>query len=241
MCISAASKSQKSLKFLKLAYWNIHGVKSKIIGDKLSDTEFLDKISDSDIVGLTELHTDDEVFIPGFKLIKQKIREKSHKGPKVGGGIAIFVKNFLQDSVHLVPNKNEDSIWVKVKQSPVGQQKDIYIGTFYVSPTNQHNSNKEDFFSVLNEEINTFDKKGTVIIQGDLNARIGKNKDFLTQDKYDETFGILNSNKQYDRNSEDSTVNTRGNDLIDFCKTNDYLIVNGRKLGDVFGNYTSHQ
>ena len=54
-------------------------------------------------------------------------------------------------------------------------------------------------------------------------------------------FGIENDYNLPTRNSEDSSMNTRGNELLDFCKTNDYLIVNGRKLGDIFGNYTSHQ
>ena len=238
MCISAAYQSKK---ILKIAYWNIHGVQFKVIEDKLSDREFLNNIAKSDILGLAELHTDEEISIPGFKLIKQKFRAKTSKGPKIGGGIAILVKTYLQDIVQFVPNKNDDSIWIKVKQSHTDVlYKDIYIGTFYVSPINNHDKNKEDFFSVFNEEINSFDNKGTVIIQGDLNARIGKNIDFIMENKL-EILGVENNGNQCERNSEDSTVNVRGNDLIDFCKTNDYLIVNGRKLGDLFGNYTSHQ
>ena len=76
MCISAAYQSKK---ILKIAYWNIHGVKSKVIEDKLSDREFLNKISKSDILGLAELHTDEEISIPGFKLIKQKFRTNQQR------------------------------------------------------------------------------------------------------------------------------------------------------------------
>ena len=54
--------------------------------------------------------------IPGFRLIKQKFRDKFHKGPKISGGLAVFVKEFLADFVVLVPNKNEDSIWIKVNK-----------------------------------------------------------------------------------------------------------------------------
>ena len=32
-----------------------------------------------------------------------------------------------------------------------------------------------------------------------------------------------------------------GNDLLDFCKADDYLIINGRKVGDISGKHTSHQ
>ena len=43
------------------------------------------------------------------------------------------------------------------------------------------------------------------------------------------------------RNSEDQGINTRGDQLLDFCKTNELAIVNGRKIGDLFGKLTSHQ
>ena len=43
------------------------------------------------------------------------------------------------------------------------------------------------------------------------------------------------------RNSEDKTDNKRGKELIDFCKSNDMLIINGRKIGDTMGKFTSHQ
>ena len=63
----------------------------------------------------------------------------------------------------------------------------------------------------------------------------------LAHDKFDDVFGIQNNYNLPTRNSEDTFVNTRGRELLDFCKTNDYTIINGRKVGDIFGNYTSHQ
>ena len=43
------------------------------------------------------------------------------------------------------------------------------------------------------------------------------------------------------RNSEDKNDNPRDDELLDFCKTNDFAIIDGRKIGDLFGKYTSHQ
>ena len=74
------------------SYWNIEGHNSKIVGNKFNDPEFLKMISESDIIGLGEIHADKEVSIPGFKSVKQKIREKNFKGPKISGGIGLFVK-----------------------------------------------------------------------------------------------------------------------------------------------------
>ena len=66
-------------------------VTSKLIGDKLSDSQFLRICRDSEILGLAELHTDTTLSIPGYRLIKQKEigRKKIHKGPKVSGSLAL--------------------------------------------------------------------------------------------------------------------------------------------------------
>ena len=81
-----------------------------------------------------------------------------------------------------------------------------------------------------------------MLLQGDFNAHTSNNDDFLTYDKSDEMFGIVNCDKPLMRNSEDrKPINERGSCLLDLCKTRDFLIVNGRKTGDVFGKYTSFQ
>ena len=238
MCSSASLQVQKSIK---IYFWNLHGTKSKIVNDKLSDSEFLGKIGKSDMVGLAELHTSEEASLPGFKLVKQKFRKKCHKGPKISGGIAVFVRNDLKDSVEVAPNK-KDSIWVKIKQKRNGGgkvEKYIYVGTYYVNPRKANNPN--DFFTSLNEEISLFRKKGEVFVQGDLNARTVKDNDFIEYDKFDEEMGIQNFDNQCSRNSEDRKANPRGSELLDVCKLNDFLILNGRTTGDLFGSFTSHQ
>ena len=237
MCCVREEKSS----FLTVCYWNIHGWRSKIVGNKLVDPEFLQKISKFDIVSLAELHCENEVSLPGYKNIKQKIRDKKYEGPKIAGGIGVFVREKYVEMVELMPNSNPDSIWIKIKKGKSGELEDIYIGSYYVSPEGKNSKRKIDFFSSVNEEVNLFNKKGVVLIQGDLNARVGREPDFVEFDKSDDYFGIENLTNQSQRNSEDKTSNTRGKDLLDLCKVNDLLIANGRKPGDIFGKYTSHQ
>ena len=230
-------------KEIKICYWNIHGRKSPLIKDKLLDNEFIEKLQNSDIVALTELHTEEkDLFIPGYKLLKQKIRKKRHKGPKVSGGIAVFSKESLFDSTHVVPNTNENSVWIKFKKkSP--EDTDLFIGSYYISPSNKND--KFDAFTLLNEEIKRFNDKGDILIQGDLNGRTGQKEDFIQPDEFlDELFDGVSTQSSYilpPRNSEDSKTNARGEELLDFCKSNEFAIVNGRKVGDLFGKCTSHQ
>lgn len=225
--------------FLRFCYWNIHGWSSKEIGDKLTDKDFLTCLSNCDIVSLSEIHCESEVSLPGFISKKQKIREKKHKGPKISGGIGIFVKEEVEHLVQVVPNNSPDSIWVKIKKDPNTQNEDIYLGSYYISPDRR--KDKLNFFTLLNEEINRFSKKGSVLVQGDLNARTGNEQDFVTFDKYDIIPSNVGENSPIKRSSEDRKINQRGKELIDLCKANDLLIANGRKVGDLRGKFTSHQ
>ena len=89
---------------------------------------------------------------------------------------------------------------------------------------------------VLYTEWNKCKDKGTVILQGDLNARIGYKDDFITPDKY-----AGESKNAQPHNSSDQKSNPRGEELLDLCKFSNCLISNGRKPGDLFGEYTCHQ
>ena len=165
---------------ITFGYWNINGHSSKYLGDKLLDEEFLNVISVCDVVGLGEIQSLSIVDIPGFINIKQKFREKRSAGPKIPGGLGVFVRNDIIDTIELVPNSCEDSIWIKIKN------EETFIGTYYVSPK-YSKSRDIDFFNTLNEEIENFQQKGNVFIQGDLNARTGSEVDFVLSGKRHDT------------------------------------------------------
>ncbi len=78
---------------LSIGYWNINGYKSKFLGSKIRDPEFLETIGGCDIIGLGEIQCQGEIDIDGYVSKKPKIREKTTKGPKISGGnIGVFVK-----------------------------------------------------------------------------------------------------------------------------------------------------
>ena len=152
-------------KNIKICHWNIHGKKSPIIEDKLSDIEFNKQLNGSDIVVLTELHSDEkDLYITGYKLLKHKIRRKTHKGPKISGGIAAFVNENLVNPINVVPDTDENSIWIKIKKN-FSNDSDLYIGTYYISPKSVKNN--INLFDILNEDISRFKDKGDILIQGD--------------------------------------------------------------------------
>ena len=237
------SNSVVPSSILRYSFWNIRGYTSKIIGNKLIHNDFIEKIKDCDIIGLAETHIHEEILnklsIPGFIRIHYLMRKANSKS-KGSGGVAVFCKPHISKYVTPVRNNNQDAAWVKIDKSLCG--RDIYLGTLYLSPTGtkEHISKQ---FSDLASDIAKFQQKGEVIIQGDLNARTGREKDFVNLHN-------VEGYKEYDeeeesgigqRNSEDSVINKRGEELVELCKSLNMVILNGRKVGDPWGKMTSHQ
>ena len=225
-------------QYIKILYWNVHGINSSATGEKNKDPQLLSTISQFDIVCLSELHTNKAISLPGFICKKQKFRRKLHKGPKIGGGIAVYIKSNIAKNFQVLPNdKSSESIWISTK---IEGDEPIHLGFFYCSPENRN----YDFVDTVNGEIEKFGGGNNTYIMGDLNARTKTEQETLIYDKFDEEMGIPTNihTPPPPRNSQDmKLINGRGKDLLDICRMNDLVIANGRTMGDLFGRYTSHQ
>ena len=195
-------------------------------------------INNFDVIAISELHSKVNIQIPGFHLKKQKFRTKKHKGPKIGGGIAVYVKQDVASNFRLIPNDNVDSIWLKTSLG-LGENE-VRLGFYYCSPEKKGSNS----FEVVCEEIEKLNNGKNTYIFGDFNARTKTICENIVQDKMDETLGIqtVMKSKPTPRNSEDQKlVNNRGHEFLDLCRVNDLTIANGRTIGDLFGSYTCHQ
>ena len=228
---------------IKYSFWNLNGYKSKTVGNKLLNRDFLETIEECDVIGLAETHIHsrilDNLAIPGFSRIDYKIREPHSKGKCGSGGIALFSKEHISEFLAPIQNDNKDVIWVKIKKELLGEERDIYLATIYISP----NGNKENIVNVfekLRGEIEVFRSKGNIILQGDLNARTNNKDEIIIADKHDQE--IEENFTAPRRNSEDTTkTDIRGEELLNICKALNLIIINGRKTGDPFGKITSYQ
>ena len=232
---------------LKLSCWNIQGFLSRIIGNKLTDPDFLSEINKSDILGISETHIYDEILneldIPGFTRISYKNRKKFKKANKASGGVAVFAKNCVAKYLEPFKTHNNDVVWIKIKKKHHLLPRDIYIGTIYVSGEN-NSSLISDKIKNLSEDIEMIkSKNGEIIIQGDFNARTAHADDFVPYDKHDPaaTSVCIDFFNIPPRCSEDKIHNSNGKELLDLCKTYNLCIANGRKTGDHIGNFTSFQ
>ena len=229
---------------IQISAWNINGFKSKLIGDKLNDTSFLNEIQNDDIIAIVETHNSDKndtLSIPGYQRIEMKNRPKLNNSNKNSGGLAYFAKPYISKHISPINNLNKNSIWIRIKKDIVGNRQDIFVGTVYLPPHKNKGDSSKKILDLF-EEIVSFQKKGEVIVQGDFNARTGICNDRIIPDKFDT---ILMNNGSIDvpnRNSQDKVpADHRGKELIELCKSLEMVILNGRKIGDLFGKFTSLQ
>ena len=129
-------------------------------------------------------------------------------------------------------------IWCKFDKTYFNYQKDIYLGTVYLSLPDYERNSSEDFIGELEEEMFLFSQKGNIIVQGDYNARTGEIQETVLDD--DNAFVNVpedyENDEQCSRRSQDSgTLNARGRNLLETCRALNLRIVNGRIVGDLEG------
>ena len=97
---------------------------------------------------------------------------------------------------------------------------------------------------MIENDISKFSCKGNVMIAGDLNARIAQEDDFipLDSDKHVPLFSTYKLDARLvGRISQDTTVNSRGRQLLPLCISAGLRILNGRTTGDLLGSFTCYQ
>ena len=94
---------------------------------------------------------------------------------------------------------------------------------------------------MIEKDIILYQQKGDVLLCSDMNARTSNEAGFVNGD--DAMYLPLSQTYMPDfnlrsRRALDETLDERGKELIDLCIGNKLRIVNGRCIGDFFGNYT---
>ena len=84
---------------------------------------------------------DAELNIQDFKHFI-KCRDKS--GKRAFGGLSVYVNQKVAEGVSYVPTENKNAIWCKLDRTYCNFQKDIYLGTVYLSPSNFERSDSVD-------------------------------------------------------------------------------------------------
>ncbi|CAG2193071.1 unnamed protein product [Mytilus edulis] len=227
---------------LSIGSWNIQG-----LGGKLEDDYFLSSLKyDINILMETWKGADSSTNIVNFNYV-QKSRKKKLRSKRYSGGIIVYYKSTLHKGISEVLNvtKSDNRLWLKLDKFFFGLKKDIYVCACYIPPLSSTYFN--DDFILLENEISKLSSKGNILIIGDLNARVSNHLDFISDENniHDDLLNLLPDDYLGDshiyRNSLDKVLNPHGKQLIDLCIASRLRILNGRFVGDLFGNVTCYK
>jgi hypothetical protein len=104
-------------------------------------------------------------------------RANNERG-KHAGGVAMYMKDkYAKQMTIIATDARNDKIWVKLDKA-VGLGEDLYLCLLYLPPEKTAASKPSlakirKTYKILNEEILRDQKKGYVLLAGDLNARTG--------------------------------------------------------------------
>ena len=142
-------------------------------------------------------------------------------------------------------SESDYTMWLKLNKMAFKTNEDLYIGVVYV-PSSDSRFNTCDETNIFNIEVaNMCIENEFVFLMGDFNAMTCNKGDFIDADYFlthhlslDGSLNISSklekTNLSNHRVSQDKIINNEGNMLLDMCKSNGMLILNGRCGDDKF-------
>ena len=239
--------------FIKIKAWNIFGVFKKINGfqySKLQDPDFIEHVKNFQIFGLIETHHTDEdidkMQIFGFKCF-QTCRKKQKFGRK-HGGLTIYVKNTILPGVLKLPLPGSETIILKLKSEYFNLTRDLLVSFSYCAPAGSSYLARTQFdpWADLELKLTNVADQGDLVCLGDFNARTGTDLDYLSNEDNTNlpmTHDLYTTDTvaTYPRGNKDTVTNQYGEQLIALCRSVPLRVCNGRKLGDIMGEYTCYK
>ena len=194
--------------------------------------------------------------IPGFRHIACSNRPYKANS---GGDFAVYVRTSLSIDISLSQDLPAFGMaWVRIRS-----HRDIYMCICYLPPegstyfTNEAGTlDSNSHFEVLMQYTSKYLALGEVIIMGDLNSRTGSLDDRVSIDDLQEwqdlnianvpiPSPLITSQLQLHtlppRSSTDNVINNHGKRLIEFCRSQGLVILNGCLHGDKIGSFTYTQ
>lgn len=192
----------------------------------------------------------DQVNVPGYNFInvprKQKFIRKS-------GGLGAFMKEKLMTSVEITESRTDYLFWINICNPNSTSTDPIVIGVVYVPPAQSNFYSHENFDIFCNDVNDMCIQYDNVLLCGDFNAQTGNLPDYMSQDDFlsqyfdldgdmtnyiDQKERIKQKGIQLTRNNLDCKKNNHGHQLINLCKNNNMIILNGRSGSNTSGNMT---
>ncbi|KAL5271510.1 hypothetical protein ACHWQZ_G001950 [Mnemiopsis leidyi] len=234
--------TRDTIKFLS---WNINHSRDKIEGAKVDIPEIHKLFNSHDIFALQETK--------GVINISNYLCFNSNRKNSNSGGVCIGVHKSLTNGVINVPvTSSDDIIAIKLKACFFDLDRDTYLINVYDSPKNgafkkrQRTTLGEDEVTTLEhlqEFLANIPINEDAILLGDFNARTATLEDMLSDNVRlnDEQLNEYFVRELPKRSNSDTKLNSNGRPFTELLQTSGLVFLNGRTLGDIFGEPTCIQ
>ena len=205
--------------------WNINGLSSKSLGDKLQNVDCLNMINDFDFLIFCETWNETNIEVTGYRSVVTGT-SKTTKSGRNSGGLALLYKNEFHDWI-TVEKASPNFLWFKISRQYTKTAKDIFVCGIYIPPCGSNYFHPE-LFEDLENDIEIYSSQGSMLLMGDLNSRTGKYSDSVCQEGNNM---ITNDQSEFaicstQRNSFDNELNNHGKRLLELCRSADLRILN---------------
>ena len=164
-------------------------------------------------------------------------------------GILVIVRDELTSKVKLEKGGSKQIVWMSMADKR-GETILVCGGVYLASESAPYHS--VHMFDDMASDITHFKAKyrnAQICLMGDFNSRTGVEPDMFNEEErwFEEQLGLNELAEETDaeqcneyrgRQNEDTAMNQNGRRLINVCKENGLLIVNGRTSGDMRGAIT---
>lgn len=156
----------------------------------------------------------------------------------------MLVKKELQNYIKVNhAHSSKLVLWFSISHELLSSDQDLHCGVVYIPPIGSKYANEDPYAEIQAEMLQLCANDPHILLMGDFNSRTGEKEDLLKideflSDKYglefleDENAELLGNfkynNIPFKRTNADKTVNTYGNQMIEFCRTSNLFILNGR-------------
>ena len=185
---------------------------------------------DFDLIGIVEskLSNNNEISLPGYLWIGHN-RTNLRQNDNGSGGVGLFIKTYLYEiyEISVFDRSFRDVLLVQFKDK--NSDYLFVVCVYYLSPENNINGRlSQEFFDYLTNIIFRLNDFDLCLYLGDVNARCGRESDVVA---------VIDGNRLLDRRITDETKNTRGPIFMDFLKSVNCCLLNGRVTPDL-DNFT---
>ena len=204
--------------------------------------EFVETVKYHDLFFTVETKLDkyDVISIDEYSFYSKPRKQKYYRK---SGGLGVFIHESLSKHVEVIETDSDYVLWIKLCKSFHALHEDIVFGVVYIPPIQSRFFNNDEYSCFEHEIIDMSSKYNLMYLTGDWNSQTSglldysESDDFIsdlfdldveTASLFDQKSNMQSEGIPLSRQNIDRKINNHGYKMIETCKNNNIVILNGR-------------